>query len=60
MTSKQMLRRIAGYFMITIAVVAAIIVFPSRVHDRCWNAAPFIFSLSFLLVFGFAFATEKK
>ncbi len=41
-------RRVGGILLLMLVITAVILVFPRHIHDKCWNAAPFIFSLSFL------------
>ncbi len=57
---KVVLIKIGGALMICLAVFAGIVVFPSKAHDDCWDAAPFIFALSFLIVFGIGFMKYKE
>lgn len=60
---KIVLIKIGGILMVLLAIAAAFIIIPDKIKSgeaECWNAAPFIFSLSFLLVFGIMLIGYKK
>jgi ABC-type polysaccharide/polyol phosphate export permease len=60
MINKQTLKKVGGFTIVAFVIFAAVLIFPARIHDRNWNAAPFIFSLSFLVVLGISLIKYKK
>jgi hypothetical protein len=60
---RVILIKIGGVLMICFAILAIVTVFPAKIKSgeaQCWNAAPFIFSLSFMIVCGIRLISYKK